>query len=108
MDKEELLHRARSSKENQKNGVEQQQVLEGARYGAMVFCILVVVLLIYTFLKGRFMESRLILAILWLFLPASMYGMSRLADKKDKPTGTMVVCFLVGVGFLISYFMKSW
>lgn len=108
MNKEELLHRARHSKENQREGVEQQQVLEGARYGALVFSVLVVLLMIYTLLKWRVTELNLVLAMVWLYFPANLYGMARLADKKQKPTKTVIVCFIIGLGLLASYFIKSW
>lgn len=108
MNKEELLQRARNSKENQKEGIEQQQMLEGARYGALVFCILMVVLMIYTFLKGRFMESRLVLAVVWLYIPAALYGMGKMDEKGNRQTKTIIFCSLVGLGFLISYSIKSW
>ncbi|MBL1223620.1 DUF6442 family protein [Enterococcus sp. BWR-S5] len=108
MDKEELLQRARNSKNGEKDGIEQQQMLEGARYGALVFSVLMVVLMLYTLVKWRITELTLVLAITWLYFPAAMYGMSRLADKKERPTKTMVVCFIAGIALLISYFVKSW
>lgn len=108
MDKEELLQRARNSKVNEEDGVEQQQVLQGARYGGLIFSITMVVLIIYTLLKWRMTELNLVLAIMWLYIPANLYGMLKATNKKQKPTLTMIVCLAIALALLVSYFIKSW
>ena len=108
MNKEELLEKARNSNENGVESIEQKQVFDGAKYGILTFCVLGVILMIYTVLKWRITEAYLTLSFVWLVFPANMYGMSRLAEKNSKPTKTMIVCFIIGLCLLATYFVMSW
>ncbi|KAF1299324.1 hypothetical protein BAU15_01375 [Enterococcus sp. JM4C] len=108
MNKEELLRKARDSKKGAREGVEHQQVLNGSRYGGIVFVVVAVLLMVYTLFKWRLTELYMILAIVWLYFPATVYGMTKIEHKKNKQTGTIIVCFIIGLALLGMYFIKSW
>ncbi|MGM0125744.1 hypothetical protein IGI37_003144 [Enterococcus sp. AZ194] len=108
MNKEELLQRVQDSKRSDKEGVEEQQVLNGSRYGGFVFVVLAVILIVYTLLKWRVTELYMILALVWLYFPASIYGMTKLEKKPGKQRVTIIICLIIGVALLCTYFVKSW
>lgn len=104
MNKEELLEKARNS--GNKEGVEQQSVIDGAHYGGRIFSIVIVFFLIYTFLKGRFTECYLVLTIFFSYFSAYLWGLNKVS--KDKSIFTLLFYAVIPAVLFVFYLARTW
>ena len=98
MDKEEIL--ALSRKEKNDEGFLYMQG-NGSKYGTILFCILIIILLLIAISTWNTTDMALILTILWGYLTGFFLGYSK--ASKEKRTGLLLFSSIMTMYLFATY-----
>ena len=102
MDKNEILEKSR--KENRDEGVAYAEQT-GRRYGEVVFCLLIILVLLYNIVKG--LDNSLPMSLLWGYLAAAALG--RYQSRRGRYALVTLVCSAIAsLCFLLCYVLRTW